>query len=116
VQAFAAAGGPPRSIVLPKVESAADVGFVERLLDGVEAQFGRTEPVTIQALIESAAGLARVAEIAGSSPRLRTLILAYADLGASLARTPRGRRRRSPVVRAVTSPRADDPSTGSETT
>ena len=88
VQAVAAAGGPPRSIVLPKVESAADVGFVERLLDGVDAQFGRTEPVTIQALIESAAGLARVAEIAGSSPRLRTLILGYADLGASLGRGP----------------------------
>ena len=77
--------GPP-SIVVPKVESAADVAFVERLLDGVEATAGRSEPVRVQALIETAAGVARVTEIAGASPRLEALILGYADLSASLGR------------------------------
>jgi citrate lyase subunit beta/citryl-CoA lyase len=38
----------------------------------------------VQALIETAAGLARVSEIAAASERLDALILGYADLGASL--------------------------------
>ncbi len=75
---------PPRSIVLPKVEGPGDVAFIERLLDGVEAAGGRTQPLRIQALIETAAGLAAVQEIAASSSRLEALILGYADLSASL--------------------------------
>jgi len=46
----------------------------------------------VQALIETAEGLAQVAKIAGSSPRLQTLILGYADLAASLGRLPAGTR------------------------
>ncbi|KUN57404.1 citrate lyase [Streptomyces canus] len=74
------------SIVLPKVESAGDLAFVERLLDGVEAAAGRVEPVTVQALIETAAGLANLREIVTATPRLTTLIIGYADLAASLGR------------------------------
>jgi citrate lyase subunit beta / citryl-CoA lyase len=74
----------PDSVVLPKVESAADVQFAERLLAGAEAASGRHDGIGIQALVETAAGLARVHEIAASSQRLEALILGYADLGASL--------------------------------
>jgi citrate lyase subunit beta/citryl-CoA lyase len=74
----------PGSIVLPKVESAGDLAFVDRLLDGVEATAGRRRPLSVQALIETAAGLDRVTEIALSSPRLDSLILGYADLAVSL--------------------------------
>jgi citrate lyase subunit beta/citryl-CoA lyase len=74
----------PASIVLPKVESAGDLAFVDRLIAGVEAGSGRARPLRIQALIETAAGLARVDEIAAASARLDTLILGYADLAASL--------------------------------
>jgi citrate lyase subunit beta/citryl-CoA lyase len=87
IAACAAPGGPARSIVVPKVESAGDLAFVDRLLDGVELASGRTEPVTVQALIETAAGLMNLAEIVTASPRLRTVILGYADLGASLGRS-----------------------------
>src|SRR6266540_2260571 len=59
-----------------------------RLLDGVEAAAGRAEPVALQALIETPAGLANVREIAAASPRLKTLIIGYADLAASLGRGP----------------------------
>jgi citrate lyase subunit beta/citryl-CoA lyase len=82
----------PRSIVVPKVESAGDLAFVDRLLDGVEAAAGRTHPLRVQALIETAAGLSNVEEIAGSSERLETLILGYADLAASLGRSATGAR------------------------
>jgi citrate lyase subunit beta / citryl-CoA lyase len=87
--AVASVPSPLASVVVPKVESAADVTFVERLLDGIEAAAGRTtQPIAIQALIETPAGLANADEIAGSSPRLQALVLGYADLAASLGRPP----------------------------
>ena len=74
----ALAARPPASIVVPKVESAGDLAFVDRLLDGVEAAGGRARPMRVQALIETAAGLARVAGDRGgvaaagrADPRLR---------------------------------------------
>lgn len=82
------AGAPSlASIVVPKVESAGDLAFVDRLLDGAEAAARRERPLRVQALIETAAGLARAEEIAGSSARLDSLILGYADLAASLGRS-----------------------------
>ena len=77
----------PASIVVPKVQSAGDLAFVDRLLDGVEAGAGRHAPLRVQALIETAAGLAAAAEIARASARLDGLVLGYADLAASLGRT-----------------------------
>lgn len=74
----------PRSLVIPKVESPGDLAFVERLLDGAESAAGRENGIRLQALVESAAGLERLSEIARSSPRLETLIIGYADLTASL--------------------------------
>jgi citrate lyase subunit beta/citryl-CoA lyase len=79
----------PDTMVVPKVESAGDLAFVERLLDGAEAAAGRRRPIRLQALIETAAGLARIQEIAAASERLDALILGYADLAASLGRSAR---------------------------
>ncbi|SDH84329.1 citrate lyase subunit beta / citryl-CoA lyase [Sinosporangium album] len=81
-----AAGAVLSTVVVPKVEDAGDLAFLDRLLDGMEAAADRREPLGVQALIESAAGLERVSHIAGSSRRLRALILGYADLAASLGR------------------------------
>jgi citrate lyase subunit beta/citryl-CoA lyase len=78
------------SLVLPKVESAGDLAFIDRLLDGAERAAGRPAPLRIQALIETAAGLAALREIAAASPRLEALILGYADLAGSLGRTVAG--------------------------
>lgn len=83
--ALAGLADQPASIVLPKVESAGDLEFAERLLDGAEVD-GRERPLRVQALIETAAGLGRVGEIATASERLEALILGYADLAASLGR------------------------------
>jgi citrate lyase subunit beta / citryl-CoA lyase len=79
--------GAIRALVVPKVESAGDLAFVDRLLDGVEAAAGNGGGLRLQALIENAAGLANVAEIAAASPRLDSLIVGYADLKASLGRS-----------------------------
>jgi citrate lyase subunit beta/citryl-CoA lyase len=74
----------PVSVVVPKVEGPDDLAFVDRLLDGVEAASGRAVGLRVQALIETASGLAQVGEIAAASERLDGLVLGYADLGASL--------------------------------
>ena len=74
------------SLIVPKVERAEDVAAVARLLDRLGEQ---AAGVRIQALVETAAGLLRAGEIASASPRLDALILGYADLAASLGRTPR---------------------------
>jgi citrate lyase subunit beta/citryl-CoA lyase len=80
----------PLTAVLPKVEGPADLAFADRLLAGAEAASGRTGPVRLLALIETAAGLQAAGEIAASSERLDGLILGYADLAASLARPASG--------------------------
>lgn len=90
VATLAALPDRPHSLVLPKVESAGDLAFLDRLLDGAEAAAGRTRSLPVQALIETAAGLGRVQEIAAASPRLDALIIGYADLAASLGRTAAG--------------------------
>jgi citrate lyase subunit beta/citryl-CoA lyase len=84
--ALAGAGSGPLTAVLPKVESAGDLAFADRLLAGAEAAAGRATPVRLLALIETAAGLAAAAAIARASERLDGLILGYADLAASLGR------------------------------
>jgi len=78
------AGDSLGSIVVPKVESGRDLEPLDRMLEAA----GRERPLGLQALIETAAGLAHAGEIAASSPRLEALIIGYADLAASLGRPP----------------------------
>ena len=80
------AGDGLNCIVVPKVERAADLAFVDTLLGMVEAEVGRREPIGLEALIETATGLRHVHDIAHASPRLEALIVGYADLAASLGR------------------------------
>ncbi len=66
-------------ILLPKAGGARDIEFVETLLCGVERATGRTDPIGIEALIETALGLAHVEEIARSSTRLEALVFGVGD-------------------------------------
>ncbi|TAM66230.1 MAG: CoA ester lyase [Microbacteriaceae bacterium] len=77
------------TVVIPKVDSADDIAHVERELGRLEKNHNRARPVGVQALIESARGLGYVREIATASSRLVSLVLGYADLGASLGRSSR---------------------------
>jgi citrate lyase subunit beta/citryl-CoA lyase len=86
---------------VPKVEEPDDLRFVDRLLGMVEEETGRERPVAIEALIETAAGLARVRDIARGSDRLEALIVGYADLGASLGRSSAAGEHWSPVLDTV---------------
>lgn len=72
------------SVVVPKVNHPADIHFVSRLLDGIEMERATSRPISIEASIETAAGMERVADIAKSSHRLRSLIFGIADYQASI--------------------------------
>jgi citrate lyase subunit beta/citryl-CoA lyase len=84
IDVIAGAGEALGSLVVPKVESAGELEFVDRLAGMVERESGRSAPVALQALIETATGLRNIHAIAQASPRLETLIVGYADLAASL--------------------------------
>lgn len=77
---------PVDSIVVPKVESRDDLRFAERLIDGLEREMGASRGVTLQALIETAGGVAGLPSIVAERDRLIGLIIGYADLAASLGR------------------------------
>lgn len=66
-------------VLLPKAGGARDIEFVETLLTGIESATGRKEPIGIEALVETALGLANVEEIARSSTRLEALIFGVGD-------------------------------------
>lgn len=71
-------------IMIPKVGCAADVYAVDALVTAIEAAKGRAKKITFEVIIESAAGLAHVEEIAASSPRLVAMSLGAADFAASM--------------------------------
>jgi malyl-CoA/(S)-citramalyl-CoA lyase len=70
-------------VMVPKVESAADIHYVDRLLAQLEARARLTRPILVHAILETATGVANVEEIAGASPRMQGLSLGPADLAAS---------------------------------
>eukprot|EP01037_Dinobryon_pediforme_P010152 gene10152-10221_t len=71
-------------ILLPKVETAGDVVFLDRLLTGLELELPRQRPLGIEILIETTKGLANVEAIAASSPRLEGIIFGVGDYSIEL--------------------------------
>ena len=69
-------------IMVPKVQGAEDIHYVDRLLAQLEAKAGLTRPILIHAILETARGVASVEEICGASPRMQGLSLGPADLAA----------------------------------
>lgn len=71
-------------ILLPKVETAGDVVFLDRLLTGLELEVPRQRPLGIEILIETTKGLANVEAIAAASPRLEGIIFGVGDYSIEL--------------------------------
>ncbi|MFF2806094.1 HpcH/HpaI aldolase/citrate lyase family protein [Streptomyces sp. NPDC058000] len=70
-------------IMVPKVEGAEDIHYVDRLVAQLEAKAGVRRPILLHAILETARGVANVEEIAGASPRMQGMSLGPADLAAS---------------------------------
>ncbi|MEM8848767.1 MAG: L-malyl-CoA/beta-methylmalyl-CoA lyase [Pseudomonadota bacterium] len=71
-------------IMIPKVGCAADIYAVDALVTAAEAAAGRQKKIGLEVIIESAAGIAHVEEIAAASPRLVAMSLGAADFAASM--------------------------------
>jgi citrate lyase subunit beta / citryl-CoA lyase len=71
-------------IMLPKVQSAADVVALDLLLTQIELNTGRRTKVGIEAQIETTRGLINVEEICAASPRMETIVFGPADFAASM--------------------------------
>jgi citrate lyase subunit beta/citryl-CoA lyase len=83
-QIIAAAGAHLDVIIVPKVKSVRDVWFVDDLITQLERKNGlEAGRIGLEILIEETEALARVEDIAESSPRLEALILGVGDLSAS---------------------------------
>lgn len=78
------------SIMIPKVGNASDLYAVDALVTAVERAKGRTKPIAFEVIIESAAGISHVEEIAAASPRLQAMSLGAADFAASMGMATTG--------------------------
>ncbi|HWD64841.1 MAG TPA: CoA ester lyase [Solirubrobacteraceae bacterium] len=79
LRALSATAGRLATVVVPKATDPDELGATAHVLGGMG----------VQALIETAAGLSRVDELA-AQPGVEALILGYADLAVSLGRPPAG--------------------------
>ncbi len=84
VEILETAGDRIDQFMIPKVGCAADVYAVDALVTAVETAKGRRKPISFEVIIESAAGITHVEEIAASSPRLTAMSLGAADFAASM--------------------------------
>ncbi|MBQ0748842.1 MAG: L-malyl-CoA/beta-methylmalyl-CoA lyase [Roseovarius sp.] len=71
-------------IMIPKVGCGADIYAVDALVTAIEAAKGRKKRIAFEVIIESAAGIAHVEDIAAASPRLEAMSLGAADFAASM--------------------------------
>lgn len=78
------AGDRLDQIMIPKVGCAGDLYAVDALVTAIERAKNRTKPIAFEVIIESAAGIAHVEEIASASPRLEAMSLGAADFAASM--------------------------------
>jgi len=82
---IAAVGDRLDVVMLPKVEGAWDIHYLDQLLAQLEAKHRVREPILIHAILETAEGVNNVESIAAASPRMHGMSLGPADLAASRA-------------------------------
>ncbi|MGO9749997.1 MAG: HpcH/HpaI aldolase/citrate lyase family protein [Solirubrobacteraceae bacterium] len=70
-------------IMVPKIEHADDIHYVDRLLAQLEAKAGLHKPILIHAILETGTGVVNLEEIAMASPRMQGMSFGPADLAAS---------------------------------
>jgi citrate lyase subunit beta/citryl-CoA lyase len=85
IEVVGGAGERLDEVMLPKVQSAAEVVALDLLLTQVEQNCGLpVGHIGIEAQIETARGLINVEDICAASPRLETIIFGPADFAASM--------------------------------
>ena len=69
-------------VMIPKVQGAEDIHYVDRILAQLEAKAKLSRPILVHAILETARGMVNVEEICGASPRMQGISLGPADLAA----------------------------------
>ena len=77
------AGAHVDTILVPKVGVPGDIYTVDALLSQLEQAMGLSHRIGVEALVETALGMANVEAVAASSPRLEALHFGVADYAAS---------------------------------
>ena len=77
-------GGMLDTLVVPKLESATQIHYLDHLLSALERDHGLERPIGLEPIIESATALRDVGAIAEASPRICTLVFGIADFSASI--------------------------------
>jgi malyl-CoA/(S)-citramalyl-CoA lyase len=96
-------------IMVPKVEGAWDIHYVDRLLAQLEAKAKLDHPLLVHAILETSTGVVNVEEIAYASPRMQGMSFGPADLAAfrrmKTTRVGGGH----PAYQVIEDPDPDDP-------
>ena len=66
-------------VMVPRANSAFEIQFIDTVLTSLEKELGREKRVGIEAIVETALGLANVEQIAASSGRLESIIFGMGD-------------------------------------
>src|SRR3954452_19038185 len=96
-------------IMVPKVEGAWDIHYVDRLLAQLEARAGIERPILVHAILETAQGVVNLEEIATASPRMQGMSFGPADLAASRRMKTTRVGGGHPGYRVMEDPDPDDP-------
>lgn len=94
-------------MMVPKVEGAWDIHYMDQLLALLEAKHGLKKPILLHAILETAEGVKNVEEIAAASPRMQGISLGPADLAASRKMKTTRVGGGHPSYRVIEDPRAD---------
>ncbi len=108
-QLVAEIGDKLEVIMVPKVEGAWDIHYVDRLLAQLEAKAGLDRPILVHAILETALGVVNLEEIATASPRMQGMSFGPADLAASRRMKTTRVGGGHPGYRVIDDPDPDDP-------
>ena len=90
IEIVEAAGDLIDLVMVPKVESAEHLNFVDTLLTQIALHCGQRKRIGLEAQIETASGFVFLREIAQASPRLEALVFGPGDYAASMQMPSRG--------------------------
>ena len=96
-------------IMVPKVEGAWDIHYVDRLLAQLEAKAKLDRPILVHAILETSLGVVNLEEIATASPRMQGMSFGPADLAASRRMKTTRVGGGHPGYRVIDDPDPDDP-------
>jgi malyl-CoA/(S)-citramalyl-CoA lyase len=96
-------------IMVPKIEGAWDIHYVDRLLAQLEAKADLRRPILVHAILETSLGVVNVEEIATASPRMQGMSFGPADLAASRRMKTTRVGGGHPGYRVIEDPDPDDP-------